>query len=87
MVHEGRILQQLDPIFNEPEVSQNPLDYRTHFMAPRKHFGGTLFDTYNFNLAVIWFLTLVFYITLYFDFFKVAFGSLGKIRLPRRRSS
>ncbi|NJO00562.1 MAG: hypothetical protein HC880_01760 [Bacteroidia bacterium] len=35
--HKGRLLQQIDPIYQEPSLADNPLNYRTHFMAPKKH--------------------------------------------------
>ncbi len=75
---EGKIIQQIDPIFNAPELRSNPVDYRTHFMAPKKPFLNVLFDTYYFNIFVIWLFTLLLFITLYFDFFKFIIGLFSK---------
>ncbi|MCS6821271.1 MAG: ATP-binding cassette domain-containing protein [Microscillaceae bacterium] len=69
--HKGRLYQQIDPIYHIPNVEElSWWNYRTHFFAPKKHFFGQLFDTYFFNIVVIWLLTFVLYVTLYFDFFK-----------------
>ncbi len=77
--YKGKLLQQIDPVFLEPKISNNPIDYRTHFMAPKKHFFGKLFDTYWFNTSVIWLFTFVLYLTLYFDTIKGIGTLLEKI--------
>ncbi len=82
--HNGRIIQQINPVFNEPKPRDNPFDYRTHFMAPKKPFFGSLFDTYYFNVAVIWFFTLILFFTLYFDFFKNVLGLFGKLSFGKK---
>ena len=58
---EGRLYQQIDPIYLYPETT------RAHFYAPVKLVGGKFFDTYWFNMAVIWIISLLMYIILYFD--------------------
>ena len=67
--YDNKLIRQRDPIFRYPEVS-NFFDFRSHFFAPQKHFMGTYTDTFYFNLLVVWFMTLVLYITLYFDSLK-----------------
>jgi len=79
----GRIIQQINPIFNEPKPRDNPFAYRTHFMSPKKPFFGSLFDTYNFNTCVIWFFTLLLFITLYFDFFKFILELFSKLSFKK----
>ena len=77
----GKLLQMIDPVFMDPPKHENPLNYRSHFMAPRKPFMGTTFGTYYFNMGVIWFFTFVLYLTLYFDLFKrliVFLNNIGK---------
>lgn len=68
-LYKGRFLQHIDPIFQDPTDYRHPLDYRAHFLAPRKHLLGRYFDTYYFDIAAIWLLTIVLYFTLYTDFF------------------
>ncbi len=61
-----KVVQLKDPVYQKP-VPSHPLDYRTIFFASQKHFLGRYYDTYNFNLTVIWLMTLFLYIALYFD--------------------
>jgi len=73
------LLQIIDPVFNEPKNPKNLLDYRTHFFAPKKHFLGVYFDTYWFNVSVIWIMTFILYIALYFEWLKKLIGSTETI--------
>jgi len=61
-----RIVQKKDPIYMEPD---HPLG-RAHFYAPVKKVGSVKVDTLWFNIIVIWLITGLFYLTLYYDFFK-----------------
>jgi len=63
----GRIIQIIDPIYQEVHNYGEPLNYRTQFLAPQKPFLGNSYGTYGFNLSVIWAMTMLLYLTLYFD--------------------
>jgi ABC-type multidrug transport system ATPase subunit/uncharacterized tellurite resistance protein B-like protein len=63
------LVQHFDPIYQDPVV-KGKLDFRSHFFSPKKYFMGKYFDTYWFNICVVWILTIIFYITLYFDLLK-----------------
>ena len=80
--YNGQLVQQLDNVFLDPEPGHT-LDYRAHFFAPRKNFMGYLIDTYGFNLLVIWFMTLVLYGALYFEWLRKLANAGGFIRIPR----
>jgi ABC-type multidrug transport system ATPase subunit len=67
--YEGALVQLTDPIFNIPQ-GQHPFDYRAHFYAPQKYFLGGHYDTLWFNMSVIWLMTLILYIMLYFETLK-----------------
>ncbi len=67
--YNHRLVQHYDPIYQDP-VPGGPLSIRTHFFSPVKHFMGKIFDTYWFNIYLVWMLTLLFYIILYFDGLK-----------------
>jgi ABC transport system ATP-binding/permease protein len=71
---DGKLIQQIDPIFEDPTDSKLG---RAHFFAPRKNFLGTLYSTYWFNICVIWLMTVILIITLYFDVFKKVLDGLG----------
>lgn len=76
---KGKLLQIIDPVFNEPKNPKSLLDYRTHFFAPKKYFLGVYFDTYWFNLTVIWTMTLLMYVGLYFEWLRKLIGFLEKL--------
>ena len=75
----GNLIQRIDPIFHDP-TPNGPLNYRTHFFAPIKHFLFKTWDTYTFNVLVIWFMTLLLYITLYYDLLRKFLQLLEKAR-------
>jgi hypothetical protein len=66
---DGQLIQQINPIFLDPEP-KHFLDYRTHFFAPEKQLFGMSFSTYGFDLIVIWLMSIVLYITLYFELLR-----------------
>ncbi len=61
---DGRLYQQSDPIYLLPETT------RSHFYAPVKILFGKYFDTYWFNIVVIWLGSLILYFVLYFDLLR-----------------
>ncbi|WP_299452386.1 ATP-binding cassette domain-containing protein [uncultured Microscilla sp.] len=67
---DGKLIQHIYPVFQDPDNVSNLLDFRAHFFAPRKHFMGFYIDTLWFNLGAIWFATLMLFISLYFKLFK-----------------
>lgn len=82
--YEGELIQQINPVFNDPNHPDHVLDYRSQFFAPQKHIFGTLIDTYYFNMIVIWLMTLVLYLTLYFELLKKGLESFGRIKWGKR---
>lgn len=76
MEKDGRLIQRTDPIFEDPQDSKLG---RAHFFAPRKNLFGFLYNTYWFNICVIWFMSLVLMVTLYYDVFKWLLDSFGNL--------
>lgn len=74
----GQLIQQINPIFLDPRPN-GPLDYRAHFFAPKKNLFGALVSTYWFNVLVIWMMTIVLYVTLYFEWLRKFVTSFEKI--------
>jgi ABC-type multidrug transport system ATPase subunit/uncharacterized tellurite resistance protein B-like protein len=60
---DGEIIQKSDPIYTEPESNIG----RAQMFSPQKKLAGKYFDTYWYNLAVIWVMSAMLGITLYFD--------------------
>ncbi len=75
--YDNKLVRQRDPIFRYPEV-EHALDFRSHFFAPQKHFLGVYMDTYYFDMMVVWLMTLVLYITLYYDSLKKLLEMLSR---------
>lgn len=73
---DGKLIQQIDPVFQDPSESKLG---RAHFFAPRKNFMGTYFSTYAFNMCVIWLMSIVLIITLYFNVFANILDGLGNL--------
>ena len=74
---DNRLVQQVDPIYEEPTVN-GFFDLRAHFYAPRKHFMGIYFDTYWFDITIIWIMSLLLYIVLYFNLLRKALKFFSK---------
>lgn len=57
------LVQKKDPIFMTPNSNYG----RAHFYAPFKIIGKFKINTLYFNIIVIWLMSIVFYILLYYD--------------------
>lgn len=64
--YKGALIQKIEPIFLDPTSRF----VRAHFYAPRKMVFGTYFPTIWVNIMVIWVMTLLLYILLYFRVLK-----------------
>lgn len=73
---DGAYIQKMDPIYLDPVDSNFG---RAHFFAPYKKFFGRYYETYWFNLFVIWSMSFVLAITLYFDVLKKFINLLENI--------
>ncbi len=82
--YDGHLIQQINPIFLDPKPN-GPLDYRAHFFAPQKNLAGATVSTFLFNNLVIWVMTVLLYITLYFELLRKLIGSFD--RLPGKMST
>ena len=64
--YKNRLYQKIDPIYMDPEHKL----VKAHFYAPRKQVFGYFFSTFGVNIAIIWLMTGVFYIILYYRLLK-----------------
>ena len=64
--YRDRLIQNSDPIYNDPS-GNGLIGIRTHFLAPTKRVFGMTFDTFPFNMVIVWFMSLSLYLLLYFD--------------------
>lgn len=73
---DGKLIQHSDPVFSE--AWQTNLG-NAHFFAPRKKVFGTYVNTYWYNIMILWGMTAVMIITLYFDLLRKLIEGLGNI--------
>jgi hypothetical protein len=79
--YDGELIQQINPIFQDPHPS-GILDYRTAFFVPEKNFFGMIISTFIFDLIVVWAMTLVCYIALYFEWLRKGVEFFGNMSIP-----
>lgn len=80
--YNHELVQQSDPIYKDPSIS-GIWSLRAHFYAPCKPFLGKYYDTFWYNIIVIWIFSSIMYLTLYFELLKKALDGLGNIKFKR----
>ncbi|NQX97334.1 MAG: ATP-binding cassette domain-containing protein [Flavobacteriales bacterium] len=70
---DGHLIQKIDPIYLTPK------GFRAHFYAPEKRIFGSYFDTFWVNMGVIWLMSILLAISLYFDLLRKVIEGIGKI--------
>ena len=78
-----RIFRKYEPGFMPPTTHNG----RAHFCAPFKMIGNLKIDTFWFNLIVIWLVSLVLYIVLYFNILRKILSGFDKSNRRRSDSS
>jgi ABC-type multidrug transport system ATPase subunit len=73
----NRLIRKSTPIYMNP----TSVTGRAHFYAPVKKIGNQSFDTLWFNIVVIWVISFILYLTLYYDMIKKAVTLVENIRL------
>jgi hypothetical protein len=73
---EGRLIQRSDPIFHNAD---RDLFLRAHFFAPTKSIFGVLVDTFWVNVSIIWLMTVILIVTLYYESLKKFLDFFGRI--------
>lgn len=82
---QGKLIQKIYPIYFEDHRPHNKFDFTANFYNPTKHFLGRHFDTLYFNISIIWFMSLMLYIALYFDLLKRGVQSVeNRIKYRKR---
>jgi hypothetical protein len=73
-----RFIQKADPIFMHPGSKWG----RSQFFAPFKQLGNLKIETLIFNLIMIWIMSGVLFVTLYFNGLKRFIAVLESLKLP-----
>jgi ABC-type multidrug transport system ATPase subunit len=64
--YNGHLYQKIDPVYQDP---RHPV-IKAHFYSPRKKLFGNYVSTFWVNIVVLWLMTAMFYITLYYRALK-----------------
>jgi ABC-type multidrug transport system ATPase subunit len=83
--YDYELVQAYHPIFMDPTI-KGPLSFRSHFFAPTKPFLGKFYDTFWYNMIVIWLYTSLLFVTLYFESLKKLLEFFGKFKLRKEIS-
>lgn len=83
--YDGSLIQKIYPIYNQEHKPRHVLDFSANLYQPTKHFAGAYIDTFVFNILMIWFMTLVLFIALYFDWLRKLMRMLDNRRRFRRK--
>ena len=83
IIYKGELIQKLDPIFMD---SKHKL-IRAHFYAPEKQIFGVRVDTYIVNVIVLWLMTILLYLILYFRLLKKLLDSGEAVFGKKKKNS
>jgi ABC transport system ATP-binding/permease protein len=78
---DGKLIQKIYPIYKDPDP-EHMVDFDAQFYMPAKHFLNSNVDTFWFNTGVIWSMTLVLAILLYFDVLRRIIDGIGNLSTP-----
>jgi ABC transport system ATP-binding/permease protein len=77
----GKLVQKIYPVYKDPDP-EHLVDFDAQFYMPSKHFLTRNIDTLYFNMAVIWSMTILLVITLYFDVLRKLIDGLANLTNP-----
>jgi len=81
---DGKLVQKIYPIYKEPDPD-HVVDFDAQFYMPAKHFLNSNVDTFYFNTGVIWSMTFVLALALYFDVLRRIVDGIGNLSNPLDR--
>jgi ABC-type multidrug transport system ATPase subunit len=73
------LVQKMDPVFMDPRFKF----VRAHFYSPTKQVFGAKVDTFIVNVAVLWIMTVLLYLALYFRLLKKLLDS-GEVVMGKK---
>ncbi len=73
--YDNRLYQRVDPIYRSPEGRF----IKAHFYAPEKRLFGNTFNTLWINTMVIWVMTVILFVILYFRLLKRGLEKIEEI--------
>ena len=85
IVDNAEIFQNDNPVYNDP---RGVSFFDTHYYAPYKYIFGYKFKTFHANLIVLWVISILTYVALYFDLLKKIIRVLQRVweKLDRKKA-
>lgn len=77
--YDGHLIQRADPVFHIPD------GLRAHFYAPKKKVFGRYYPTLQVNMVILWVMSFVLMITLYFDALKGLLNIFANISIFKKK--
>ncbi|MBL7857053.1 MAG: ATP-binding cassette domain-containing protein [Cyclobacteriaceae bacterium] len=78
---DGKLIQKIYPIYKDPDP-EHSIDFDAQFYMPTKHFLNRNMDTLFFNTGVIWSMSFVLALMLYFDIMRRVIDGIGNLQNP-----
>ena len=78
---DGKLIQKIYPVYKNPDPD-HIIDFDAQFYMPAKHFLSRNIDTFYFNTGVIWSMSLVLAILLYFDVLRRIIDGISNLSTP-----
>jgi hypothetical protein len=82
---EGALIQKIYPIYFNGHRPEHTVDFRENFYVPQKYAWGIKWDTLYFNIAIIWAISALLYLTLYFELLQKLVHSFELRRRYKRK--
>ncbi len=73
-----KIIQKYEPAYMMPLSKYG----RAQFYSPFKRVGNVYIDTFWFNIIILWLVTLILYVALYYNLLRKLISLIEKIRVP-----
>ena len=81
--YDGKLVQKLEPIYMDPQFKF----IRAHFYSAKKMIFGTRQNTFVVNVIVLWVMTILLYLALYFRLLKKLLNSGERVMGKKTRHS
>ncbi len=86
--YKDNLIQQYEPIFSIPDNFRT-VGIRAHFYAPKKLFFGRYYDTFWVDVIIIWLMSILLYIPLYYNHLRKLIEFFGGINwkkyIPKKK--
>lgn len=83
--YHNRLVRQEEPIYQMPD-KESFIGFRSHFYAPKKYFLGKYYNTFGFDVVVIWLMSILLYIPLYFEHLKKIINFAGEAKIFKKKA-